>query len=113
MIPAYITLQHFTTAWIINIWSVGIGYFRREITNDLITGIFKAHCSIVFGPFFSNDGIFETSCFKRFVPIIDTGNYILTPLFGSSRIYIINNRILWFYQFTSFVTFLVFSPWLQ
>src|SRR5215218_7267195 len=96
-----------------DIRSVGIGYFRREIADNFIAGIFQAHGRIAFGPFFANDGILKSGCFKSFVPVIDTRYDKWTPLLRRRRVNIINYRLLWFYQFTSFVALQILGFWLK
>src|SRR5215203_7176798 len=96
-----------------DIGSVGIGYFRWEIADNFIAGIFQAHSRIAFGPFFADDGIFKSSCFKSFFPVIDTRYDKLTPLLRGRRVYIINYRLFWFHQFTSFVALHILGFWLE
>src|SRR5215218_4999687 len=96
-----------------DIRSVGIGHFRWEIANNFIAGIFQAHGRIAFGPYFADDGILKSGCFKSFVPVIDTRYDKWTPLLRRRRVNIINYRLFWFYQFASFVALHIFSFWLK
>src|SRR5574343_656261 len=96
-----------------NIRTICIRDIRSKVTHYRETGIFHAHGSVVFWPFFTNNGIFETSFFKCSLPVVDTCNQVRTPLLRGSRVNVIDNLFLGFNQFTSspFFPFAIF--WLQ
>src|SRR5438045_2871055 len=113
MRPSNISLQDLTTAGIVYTWRIGIRQTRRKVAHYFATCIFKAHCSVILRPFLTNNCIFESGCFKSFVPVVDTCNNIRSPLFWCGRIHIVNNCLFGFYQFTFFIFFQVFLFWFE
>ena len=105
--------EDFPAARIVYLRAIGIFNIRSEVADNREAGIFQTHGWVVNRPLFSNNRIFETGFFKCHLPVIDTINQGLHPLFGGSRIDVINDLFSGFYQFTALVFFHILGLWLQ
>ena len=101
------TFHDLSATRIYNTRTISIFRFRRQIAQYAITCIVQAHCRIV-RPFFGNNGIFESGCFKSYIPVIHTSFKIRNPFFWCRRVYIIHNRTFRFSKLPFAITFRIF-----
>ena len=96
-----------------NIGTISILDGACQITNAAIACILQAHCRIVFRPFFSHDGILETSFLEGSLPVVDTLDKVFSPLLRCGRVDVVNNGLDGFNQFAVPHFLYVFRTWFQ
>ena len=113
VIPADVAFQNLTGAWVVYVRSVGILHRGGQIADYRVACVFHAHGRVVFGPFLTDDGILEAGLLESFLPVVDTGDEVFSPLFRSGRVNVIHNRFDGFHQFAAFHLFHIFGAWFQ
>ena len=105
--------QNLAAPGVMDLGAISIGDVRSKITQHAETGIFEAHGAVIFRPFLSENGIFETCFFKSRLPVVDSLDQVRTPFFRGGGIYIVNDGLYGFHQFSPLPFFHVFGPGFQ
>ena len=109
MIPADVSLDDFTAAWVDDTRAIGILRLARQVAQHVETCIVQRDGWVVRRPVLRHDGILETSSFEGFVPVLDSHFQVFHPLLGCRRVNIEHNRFLRFHQPTGLVGLGVFG----
>ena len=93
VVPADVALQDFAGTRIVDIRTVSIGGRGSQVTDNAETSVLHTHIRIVLRPFLSVDGILPAGLLEGDLPVVDTGNQVLTPLFRGRRVDVIDDRL--------------------
>ena len=113
VIPTNVAFDDFARARIVHIGAVGVGNGRGEVANHRETSVFEAHRRVVLRPFTRLDGVFETGLLKGFLPVLNSENKVLAPLFGCGGIDVVDDGFLGLDEFAATIFVHVFGAGLE